>query len=93
MLAKAERSLSPKEIAEQLGRSGDAVRQTLGRMVEDSEIAKEGRGKYTVVTGGGGGCHNGDAAEGSSQAGCHNGHNVTTGEKLFDINDILQQRL
>ena len=46
-LAKGAGPLSPGEVAELLGRSRDAVQQTLGRMVKDGEIAKAGRGKYT----------------------------------------------
>jgi hypothetical protein len=65
-LAKGAGPLSPGEVAELLGRSRDAVQQTLGRMVKDGEIAKAGRGKYTVVTSGGGGCHNGEGAERSA---------------------------
>ena len=90
---RRRRPLSPGEIAELLGRSPGAVQQTLGRMVRDGEITKAGRGKYTVVTASCGRCHNGDAAERSAHTGCHNSHNVTTGEKPYDINDILQQRL
>ena len=92
-LAKAEGPLSPGEVAKLLGRSRDAVQQTLGRMVRDGEIAKAGRGKYTVVTARDGGCHNGEGAERSAHTGCHKCHNVTTGAKPFDVSGILRQRL
>ena len=84
VLANADGPLSPREIAKLIGRSDGAARQTLGRMAKDGEIAKAGRGRYTIVTASSGGCHNGQdathAPDGSPHTGCYNGHKVTTGE-------------
>lgn len=40
--------MSPKEIAEETGHPGTAVRQRLGRMMRNGEIVKVGRGRYSM---------------------------------------------
>jgi hypothetical protein len=60
VLRGSDRPLSPKEISDILGKSNDAVRQTLTRMAYADEIEKKGRGLYT--------CHNGHNVTSTPQA-------------------------
>jgi hypothetical protein len=46
VLARADKPMGPSEIASATGRSDNAVRQLLIKMVEDGEVEKQGRGKY-----------------------------------------------
>jgi hypothetical protein len=66
-LADAEEPLSPREIADLIGHSYDAVRQMLIRMAKHGEITKTKRGHYACDT----------------PAPCHSSHNVTTDENPF----------
>ena len=45
--AKENKTMSPKEIADALGKKGDSIRQLLMKMVDD-EIECVGRGQYTI---------------------------------------------
>jgi hypothetical protein len=65
-LAETTEPLSPREVADLTGHSYDAVRQTLIRMAKAGEVKKTKRGQYACDT----------------QPPCHNGHNVTTDEKI-----------
>jgi RecA-family ATPase len=47
--AKEEnKTMSPKEIADALGKKGEAIRQLLLKMVDDGDIECVGRGAYTI---------------------------------------------
>jgi predicted ATP-dependent serine protease len=56
-LADASEPLSPREVADLTGHSYDAVRQMLARMAKQGEVAKRGRGHYSL----------------SQRSQCHNG--------------------
>jgi hypothetical protein len=56
-LADASEPLSPREVADLTGHSYDAVRQMLARMAKQGEVAKSGRGHYSL----------------SQRSQCHNG--------------------
>ena len=48
VLTNADDALSPKEMAEALGKNGGAVRELLSQMAKAGEIEKVGYGRYTI---------------------------------------------
>lgn len=48
VLANAEYPLGPKEIARQSGASYESTRYLLGKMLDDAEVARPSRGKYSL---------------------------------------------
>jgi hypothetical protein len=44
----ANEALTPKEIAEALGKNGGAIRRLLAKMVEDGQVKVNDRGRYFI---------------------------------------------
>jgi hypothetical protein len=77
-LIRAEgRAMGPKEVAEALGQSYDAIRQLMSRMAKDGQLDSDGSGKYQI-------------SESLSHNG-HNSHSLTYSEEENNILPIHQK--
>jgi len=50
VLTEAEEPMTPKEVAELLGKSVNAVKYLMWRMSKDGQLAMAGKGRYSLTT-------------------------------------------